>query len=173
MNDHVCVTPLGAVLRGALAGAVGTLAMDLLWYLRYRRGGGSSAFTSWEFSAGLTGWDDAPAPAQFGKRLIEGTFQTELSPQRARLVNNVMHWSTGVGWGAAFGLISGSVSIRFAWQALVFGPAVWLQSYAVLVPAKLYKPLWEYDVETLAKDLSAHLVYGLTAAQTFRVLAAA
>jgi hypothetical protein len=48
-----------------------------------------------------------------------------------------------------------------------------LQSYAVLVPAKLYKPIWEYDVPTLAKDLSAHLVYGLAAAATLRVLAAA
>lgn len=172
MKDRVRVTPLGAILRGALAGAVGTLAMDLLWYRRYRRGGGRSAFTSWEFSAGLTGWDDAPAPAQFGKRLIEGAFQVELPPQRARLVNNAMHWATGVGWGTVFGVISESVSTRFIWQALVFGPAVWLQSYVVLVPAKLYKPLWEYDVETLTRDLSAHLVYGLTAAQTFRALAA-
>ncbi|MBV9319326.1 MAG: hypothetical protein JOZ23_19555 [Mycobacterium sp.] len=173
MKDGVRVTPLGAALRGALAGAVGTLAMDLLWYRRYRRGGGRSGFTPWESSAGLTGWDDAPAPAQFGKRLIEGALQVELPPQRARLVNNVMHWATGVGWGSLFGVISGSISVGFIWQAMVFGPAVWLQSYAVLVPAKLYKPLWEYDVETLAKDFSAHLVYGLTTAQTFRVLAAA
>jgi hypothetical protein len=48
---------------------------------------------------------------------------------------------------------------------------VWAQSYAVLVPAKLYKPIWEYDAETLWKDLSAHLVYGLATATTFRVLA--
>ena len=33
-------TPLGAVARGLVAGAVGTLAMDLLWFYRYRRGGG-------------------------------------------------------------------------------------------------------------------------------------
>ena len=33
-------TPLGAVGRGLAAGAVGTLAMDLLLYARYRRGGG-------------------------------------------------------------------------------------------------------------------------------------
>ena len=48
----------------------------------------------------------------------------------------------------------------------------WLQSYAVLVPAKLYKPIWKYDIKTLWKDLSAHLVYGFTTATTFRALAA-
>jgi hypothetical protein len=48
---------------------------------------------------------------------------------------------------------------------------VWLQSYAVLVPAKLYKPMWEYDAKTLWEDLSAHLVYGLTTATAFRVSA--
>jgi hypothetical protein len=34
----------------------------------------------------------------------------------------------------------------------------------------LYKPIWKYDAETLAKDLSAHLVYGLAPATALRVL---
>jgi hypothetical protein len=160
-------------LRGALAGAAGTLAMDLLWYARYRRGGGDSAFSAWESSAGLTGWDDAPAPARFGKRIIEGIFQQELPAQRARLVSNVVHWATGVGWGAAFGVVAGSLTVRTLCQGLALGAGVWVQSYAVLVPAKLYKPIGEYDLPTLGKDLSAHLVYGLATATTFRVLAAA
>ncbi|HZU46329.1 MAG TPA: hypothetical protein VFA16_03580 [Mycobacterium sp.] len=170
MQGRARMTPLGAVLRGALAGAVGTLAMDLLWYRRYRRSGGDSGFVPWESSAGLDSWEDAPAPARFGKRLIETVFDSELPPTRARLVNNVMHWATGVGWGAALGLVGGSVPIRL-WQGPAFGTGVWLQSYAVLVPAKLYKPMWEYDVQTLAKDLSAHLVYGSTTVGAFRLLA--
>lgn len=40
-NDQL--TPFGAVLRGALAGAIRTAAMDLLWYYRYRKGGGTAA----------------------------------------------------------------------------------------------------------------------------------
>jgi hypothetical protein len=35
--------PLGAVTRGLTAAAVGTLAMDVLLYVRYRRGGGERA----------------------------------------------------------------------------------------------------------------------------------
>ena len=34
----------------------------------------------------------------------------------------------------------------------------------------LYKQVWEYDGVTLAKDLSAHLLFGVTTAAAFRVL---
>jgi hypothetical protein len=171
MDERARLTPVGALVRGAVAGAVGTVAMDLLWYSRYRRGGGKSGLIDWEFSAGLDSWENAPAPAQFGRRVIQGVFREELPPERARLVNNVTHWATGVGWAAVFGLVSGSVTTRRTWHGLLFGAGVWLQSYAVLVPAKLYKPIWEYDLKTLWKDLSAHLVYGLAAATAFRILA--
>jgi hypothetical protein len=171
MKERACVTPLGAVVRGAAAGAVGTIAMDLLWFRRYQRNGGNSGFLEWESSAGLNSWDDAPAPAQFGRRLIQVVFQRELPPERARLVNAIVHGATGVGWGATFGLVTGSFPTRRSWHGLMLGTGVWVQSYAVLVPAKLYKPMWEYDAETLWKDLSAHLVYGLATATAFRVLA--
>jgi hypothetical protein len=162
---------LGAIIRGALAGAVGTMAMDLLWYARYRRGDGDREFIDWEFSTDLDSWDNAPAPAKFGKRLFEEVLRRELPAEQAGVVNNVTHWATGVGWGAVFGVLSSSLTARRNWHGLIFGTGVWLQSYAVLVPAKLYKPMWEYDAKTLWEDLSAHLVYGLTTATSFRVLA--
>ena len=171
MKQRACLTPLGAVMRGAAAGAVGTIAMDLLWFSRYRHNGGDGRFVDWESSVGLSSWDEAPAPAQFGRRLIQGVFQRDLPPERARLLNNIVHWTTGVGWSAAFGLVSGSFPNHRSWHGLILGAGVWAQAYAVLVPAKLYKPMWEYDGETLWKDLSAHLVYGLSTATVFRVLA--
>jgi hypothetical protein len=50
---------------------------------------------------------------------------------------------------------------------LPFGVTVWATGYAVLPAAKLYKPIWEYDLPTLAKDLSAHVVYGLGTSVAF------
>ena len=47
---------------------------------------------------------------------------------------------------------------------------MWATSYVVLPAAKLYKPIWEYDLPTLGKDLSAHLVYGLTTAAAFKAV---
>src|SRR5262249_31231156 len=111
------------------------------------------------------------APAQFGKRVVETLFRRDLPSEYARLVNNVTHWATGVGWGAAFGLASGSVQTRRAWHGLVFGAGVWVQSYTGLVPGKLSKPPWDYDAVTLWKDVSAHLVYGFATSTACRVLA--
>jgi hypothetical protein len=59
-------TPLGAIGRGLVAGAVGTLAMDLLLHRRYRRGGGKQHFFAWEFPSGLSSWDEARVPGQVG-----------------------------------------------------------------------------------------------------------
>jgi hypothetical protein len=47
---------------------------------------------------------------------------------------------------------------------------VWAVSYAILPAAGLYKSIREYDRETLAKDLTAHLVYGATTAAAERLL---
>jgi hypothetical protein len=160
-------TPLGAVARGLVAGAAGTLAMDLLWFYRYRRGGGEESLAAWEFSSGLCSWDQAPAPAQIGKRLVEGVFKREVPAGRAALVNNVTHWAYGLLGGLQYGLVVGSLRAPRIRYGLPFGVTVWATGYAVLPAAKLYKPIWEYDLPTLAKDLSAHVVYGLGTSVAF------
>lgn len=163
-------TPLGAVVRGLVAGAVGTAVMDAFLFARYRRGGGKSGVTEWESSAGVSNWEDAPAPAHIGKRIVEGVFEVKLPPTRARLVNNVMHWAYGIVNGAQYGLVAGSLSAPRVRYGLPFGAAVWASSYVILPAAKLYEPIWKYDRKTLANDLSAHLVYGLGTAATLQVL---
>jgi hypothetical protein len=173
MSRRRRMKPLGAVARGLVAGAVGTAVMDALLFVRYRRGGGDSDFESWESSDGLNSWDDAPAPAQVGKRLVEGLFQRDLAPERARLVNNVTHWTYGMLGGAQYGLLAGSLNAPRVWYGLPFGAGVWATGYVVLPAAKLYKPIWEYDRVTLAKDLSAHLVYGAGTAVALQLMAGA
>ena len=144
--------------------------MDALLFVRYRRGGGTTGFGAWESSAGVNRWEDAPAPAQVGKRLVEGLFEIQLPPERARLMNNVTHWGFGILSGAPYGLLAGSLPSPRAWYGLPFGASVWIGGYVVLPAAKLYEPIWTYDAKTLAGDLSAHLVYGLTTAVAWRLL---
>jgi len=170
-RDQTTMSPIGAVGRGVVAGAVGTAAMDLLLYRRYRRGGGSDRFLEWELSAGLSDWDGAPAPALVGKRVVEGLFQVELAPRWARLTNNVTHWAFGIMWGGQYGVAAGSARVPRAWYGLVLGTVVWGSGYVVLPLAKLYKPIWEYDAATLARDYSGHLLYGAATGLVFRVLA--
>jgi hypothetical protein len=164
------LTPIGAIVRGVVAGAVGTAAMDALLFARYRRGGGDQSAAEWEFSEGLSSWEDAPAPAKVGKRLVEGLFQIEIPASRVALVNNVTHWAFGMLSGAQYGIIAGSLRKQKVSYGVLFGASVWAGGYVVLPAAMLYKPIWEYDAKTLSQDLSAHLGYGLATAATFRLL---
>jgi len=165
-------TPFGAVLVGLVAGAVGTIAMDLVWFARYRHGGGNSSLFDWEFSAGLDGWDNAPAPARVGQRIVKAVTRRDLSAQYAGLTNNVVHWSYGTVWGAAYALVAASILGGNVALGLPFGFVVWMSGYVTLPLLGLYKPMWDYDISTLAKDLSAHLVYGVVTAAIFALLAA-
>jgi Protein of unknown function (DUF1440) len=144
--------------------------MDTLLYRRYRRGGGQSGIAAWEFSAGVSSWEQAPAPALVGKRLVEGLFDLELPDTRAALVNNVMHWTYGMLNGVQYGIVAGSLRTPRVRYGLPFGATVWAGDYVILPAAKLYKPIWKYDAKTLANDLSAHLVYGLATAAALRLL---
>ena len=165
------MTPLGAVVRGVLAGAAGTAVMDAVWYARYRKGGGTSGFPEWETAAGLDSFEAAPAPAQVGRRVAEGLLQRELKPRSARLVTNLVHWGYGLAWGAAYGIVAGSLRRARTTDGMLFGPIVWSTAYLVLPSTGIYKPIREYDARTLWQDASAHLAFGVGTAAVFKLLA--
>ncbi len=168
-KSRQAMTPLGAIVRGAVAGAVGTVCLDAANYAQYRAGGGTDDPLTWEFSAGLDAWEKAPAPAIVGKRLYEGFLQKELPPSKARMMNNVTHWAYGIFWGAQFGVIVASTGPRRL-RGAKFGTLVWLSGYVVLPLAKLYQPIWKYDAKTLAKDWGGHLAFGTGTSLAFRLL---
>jgi hypothetical protein len=126
-------TPLGALTPGVVAGVVGTAAMDLAQFVRYRRGGGDDRLLAWEFSAGLKDWEQAPAPAHVAKRVVEGVCQRQPPPERAALVNNLTHWGYGIAWGGLFGLVEGSLRAPRIRHGLILGATVWTTS-CVLLP---------------------------------------
>ncbi len=51
------------VIAGAVAGAVGTLAMDLVWWARHRASGGEQSFPEWDVAT-TESFEEAAAPAQ-------------------------------------------------------------------------------------------------------------
>lgn len=66
-----------------------------------------------------------------------------------------------------------TLSLSGASIGIAFGSIVWATSYVVLPLVKLYKPIWEYDGKTLAKDLIAYLTFGLGTGAAFRLLSSA
>ena len=154
---------------GAVAGAAGTLAMDLLWYRRFRAGGGSQDFFAWETSEGLKGYEDAPAPARTAK-VVAGMADIDLPDSSARAANNVVHWMTGVSWGEAHGVAAAVLGTSNPGLGLGTAVVAWVTSYGVLPKLGVYKPISEYDGDALWQDLSAHLVFGAALGLVFRLI---
>ena len=148
------------VVLGAAAGAVGTAAMDLLLYRRYRAQNGEESPWRWEFAGDITTWDEASAPGQLGQKLERFVTRRQPADRWARSTTNVMHWATGIGWAMQYGVLAGRTSRNRVLGMLALGPVVWLSGYVILPLAGVYEPIWKYDTRTLGKDLTAHLVYG-------------
>ena len=87
---------------------MGTVCLDAVHYLKYRRAGGSSGPLAWEF-APIESWEQAPDPGQVAKRVIEGFTQRKLPDRWAFPVSTVVHWGYGSAAGAAYGIVAGSL----------------------------------------------------------------
>ena len=163
------LTPVAAVAAGLLAGAVGTVCLDAVHYVKYRRAGGTDSPPAWEF-APVENWEKAPDPGQVAKRLIEGFTQRTLPDRSAWLTSTVAHWAYGSLAGAVYGVLVGSLRSPRPAYGVPFGIALFANDYICLPVAGLYKPIWEYDVTVLAWDLGAHLAYGAGTGIAFRAL---
>ena len=149
---------------------VGTAAMDLLLYRRYRRSDGDDSLWRWESAAGVTTWDRRP-------RRVRSVASCSASPPgvsrpidgRGRRRTSCTGRPASVG-GPSTARSTGSTT-RLPWlTAAALGPAAWLSGYAVLPLTGVYEPIWKYGARTLADDLSAHLVYGAATSAAFAVL---
>jgi hypothetical protein len=158
------------VRRGLLAGAAGTLAMDLVWFRRYRRDGGEEGFVDWELATSTTSFEGAAPPAQVGKRLYELVLRRPIPDRLAAVTTDVVHWSTGLQWAAAYALVARRRGGATPLHGLVLGPVAWGASYLLLPALGVYRPIWEYEPAVLWLDLSAHLVFGTTCAAALWLL---
>ena len=101
---------------------------------------------------------------------VEAVTRHELSSQWMRTMNNLTHWGYGISTGAPLGIVTNRIGSRKLRYGLPFGAGVWATGYVVLPLFGVYRPIWEYDLVTLGKDLGAHLVYGTATAAALRVL---
>ena len=168
MNVTKLVT---AAATGAVAGAIGTLAMDLVWFRRARSAGSDDGFAEWEFSGDTTGFDDAGAPAQVGKRAASAV-GADLAEESAGTVNDVVHWTTGTAWGVGGALLAAVTGLNPFGAGLASGAAAFGAAYTVLPALRIYEPIWEYDRTTVWKDATAHATFGAAVGATLTGAAA-
>jgi hypothetical protein len=147
-------TPLAAIGKGLVAGAVGTGLMTV-----YQGA-----------VAKLREAEPSTTPAEVGKRVIRGVFQRPVDEERTEELNNAVHAAYGTGWGGAYSIVAADRVKRPARAGILFGTTVWGASLVELPAMKLAPPVWEQPPAEVALDLSYHLVYGLGVAAAFAVL---
>lgn len=155
------------IMTGAVAGLVGGLVMDLVWYRRYRSGGGEQPFTDWDFSASTSSFEEASPPGKVGKKAADAV-GLDLPDEAAGATTNVVHWLTAAGYGAAHGLLQHRRGLVTG--GLLTGAGAFASSYATLGGLGVYEPIWEYDRDTLLEDLTAHLAFGLGTAVAYEAM---
>jgi hypothetical protein len=155
-------TALPPLVRGLVAGAVGTAAMTGYQTLvaSFRNEGPTSPHA----------WKDAPAPAQVGRRVLTVFFEKKVTLEDVPWLTRAFHWGYGVAWGSVYGVLEGGSGAKPIRPAMLFGTTVWGLSYAELVPMGIYKPPWKCPARELALDLSYHLVYGVATGTAFALL---
>ncbi len=141
----LAISPLGAVLRGLAAGTLGTLGMSLFWRLTAGR---KPADRSDEY-------ESPPEPIQ-----------------RSEPSGQLVHYASGAGWGALYGIVRESVPwMRTPAGMAAFSGAVWAISEGVIRPGlELAPPLHAREVKNVGYDLGSHLIYGATTAAAYEAL---
>jgi hypothetical protein len=161
-----------SIIRGLGAGAIGTLAMTGWQGLSQRLGTSDGDHGQEQAPQDPDDrWERAPVPAKVAKRILEPLLRRSLSADLIPLLTQLMHWSYGISWGAVYGLLEASLPRRSQMRdGAMFGTALWLMSYAQLVPMGLYDPPWRYPPTDLGLDLSYHLAYGAGTSVGLRLL---
>lgn len=163
-------SPLGALLRGIVAGSAGSFVMSMFFAvtqkLRLAPTPPREAF-------------DPPEPAQreesetqaIARRFID-LFMQRGPIEHKELGGHLVHYAFGAGWGAAYGLATPSLrGLATLPGALAFGSLVWVVSDHVIVPSfRLAGWPQHYPPRNHVYALAAHLVYGVAVLGALRLM---
>jgi hypothetical protein len=143
---------LGALSRGMIAGAVGTVAMTM----------------SERLEMTVTGREESQVPGEVGAHLMPG-MEPDAPPHVDRL-NTPVHWAHGIGMGGLRGLLD---------LAGIRGPQATAAHFALFWggDAMLYRTLgvadapWQWSGDELASDILHKGVYAVVTGTVYDALA--
>ncbi len=156
-------SPLGALARGLIAGAIGAGAQSI--FFKLVRSPPPSRPPEGE---GKPEGDDVSALQAMAGRTVEGLMKRPLPPEAKARVASAIHYLFGAMWGGVYGLTRESLP---AFPPPLFGAAVWMASDNLLLPAfRLAAWPHRYGVKEHRYALGAHVAYGMATAGSYAVL---
>ena len=149
-------SPLGDIVRGAMAGAAATWVMDQV----------TSGMLASQ-PPDVTEREKAARPN--GQTALENlvdrvadSFDLELDPEAKATVTQIAHYGLGVVPGAAYGLLRHRVPLVGAARGLLYGFALWAVNDEYLATRLgIAAPPDAYPPETHLRGLVGHLVLGI------------
>jgi hypothetical protein len=182
--DSLSDSPLGVMMKGALAGFAGTLALTVTlkateWVVSRGRGddkrqsGGEGEQAGIDAGQALAGGQvQAPfldrSTEIFVQKVATGLFGASLSGGARKTAGVAMHFVYGSFWGAVYGLIQSSFHLPAALHGLLYGLIVWLIGPVTLVPAMdIMPPPQQQPMRKALMVVGFHVAYGLGLGLTF------
>lgn len=165
----------GDIFKGLVAGIVGGLAASLVmnkfqavWSeisesLESSKSNGSKEKSGKDEKSGKEKEKQEPATVKVAEAIAENVFGHELTKKEKKYAGPPVHYATGAGSAAVYGVAAELFPEVTVGAGLPFGAAVWLIVDEGAVPALGFsKSPLEYPPSTHAYALVSHLVYGLS-----------
>lgn len=154
----------GDLVKGAIAGAVATWAMDKLTTFMYDHEEASARRKEERARGGESAYEVA---AEKGAEAV-GAHLTKEQRQEA---GTALHWGLGVGAGAVYGVARNRVPFLGQAEGLGFGGTFFLLIDEGVVPLLGLSPgPGAFPWQTHVRGLAGHVVFGMVADATLRVL---
>jgi hypothetical protein len=141
---------------GIAAGAVGTVALNSATYLDMLGRGRPSSTVP------------ADAAERLGQLAHVQLGDEETAPNRQEALGALLGLLTGLGVGAAFGVVRSKIDVPTPFAAVGMGVAAMVGSDLPMTALGLTDPR-EWDAVSWVADLLPHLAYGAAAAVAYRI----
>ena len=160
-------SPLGALARGLIAGALGAGAQSL-FFMATRRWTPKPTELPEELRKPEPQAQQESSLQTVARRTVEGLMQRgPLSLERKSVAGTVVHYLFGAAWGGLYALCRES----FRTSPVLFGMGVWMASDNVILPAfRLAAWPQHYSLKEHHYALHAHVVYGLSTSAAYALL---
>ena len=160
-------SPLGALLRGLAAGALGA-GVQSVFFKATRRWAPEPTRLPRELQKPEPEAQGESSLETIARRTVDGMMQRgPLAPETKSAVGSAVHYGFGAAWGGLYALCRES----FRTSPVLFGLGVWMASDNLLLPA-FRVAAWpqHYSLKEHHYALQAHLAYGLSTAAAYAVL---
>jgi hypothetical protein len=153
-----------AAIKGAIAGAVATWIMGQITNYMYRRENPDARQAEDRARNGKTAYGAAAEKAA-------GLAGRSLDDQQRERLGSIIHWATGIGAGAVYGVLRQRFAAVGRLGGAGFGTAFWGLVDEGLVPVLGFTPgPVAFPWQTHARGLAGHLTFGTVTDATLRVL---